>query len=1027
MLPQYCDTMPSTPSPLLADGRLLFMSTGNPVFSARSRYSPRSRITALLLLLGGIEMNPGPPTVIVNNYGGPRGLRLGTLNVRSAVNKPTLIRDIIRSSRLDALVLTETWFNSDMPDTVTNDAAPLGYSVMHEFRSSGRGGGISVIYRSHLVVRRLKISSLHSSYERLALRVNIGNARMNIISIYRPPPTATALFFDEIKDMIEEVSVLPGNLIVIGDLNCPGKTSLEIDDRLTAVIDDHSMVQRVLSATHIASSSTTVDNKLDLIIHHESPSPVRSVSVVDVGISDHRLVIAILMIPMSRPETVSFTVRNVKSLDRIIFLQRLKSASFVCSPASNADVFYSQMKDDVTFILDDMAPLKRTTKRQSCSIVRNDLSSAAVILKRTRRSLERRYNNDRSEYNRLSYRAACRAANRCINDSRMEYNISRIESAKGNHRDLWKISKELLCTNVKKGFDPACKLTADILNQFFIDKLIDIRKQIASALSKLAVNYALLTQRREDWSPVFSDFATVNPSSVYNVIIKLNRKTAQSDFIPTYLLKEFAMFFSEPFAHLANLSFGQAIFPSSLKLGCITPILKKPGLDDEDPKNYRPITILGTASKILEKLALEQLKPHITGSANFSSRQSAYRSAHSTETALLKITSDIRCNMERSAPSCLLSLDISAAFDVLDHQTLLKRAEDVFGLSGPVLAWLSSFLSDRQCFVSIGTDRPVSNKCLLATGVPQGSTLGPILFAMFVSPLGDVVAQNNAEYHQYADDTQLYMRLSPSLDNLCNLSTCAEQVAQWFLLNGLMLNANKTEAIIFGTSQRLSSIAVSKPMLHFSGVGIDFADSVKILGVTLDKSLTMSKQVTKTVASCNNHIRALRHIRSSISTATATMLACSLINTRLDYCNSLLTGTSSHNIARLQRVQNNLARVVLKLGRRESISQHIYDLHWLRIPERIEYKIAVLTCKVLATEQPSYLSESISRHVAARTLRSGSRNTLNTPRCLLKAALPAFCYSAPSVWNGLSEYVKSSESIDIFKSRLKTELFHRYR
>ena len=117
-------------------------------------------------------------------------------------------------------------------------------------------------------------------------------------------------------------------------------------------------------------------------------------------------------------------------------------------------------------------------------------------------------------------------------------------------------------------------------------------------------------------------------------------------------------------------------------------------------------------------------------------------------------------------------------FDALDHQVLLARAEEIFGIAGPVLAWLTSFLTNRRSFVSlgdgVGIDSAVS---LMTSGVPQGSTLGPLLFSMFVSPLGKVVDANGGIYHQYADDTQLYMRLSPGLININTLSKCADSVA----------------------------------------------------------------------------------------------------------------------------------------------------------------------------------------------------------------------------------------------------------
>jgi len=241
-----------------------------------------------------------------------------------------------------------------------------------------------------------------------------------------------------------------------------------------------------------------------------------------------------------------------------------------------------------------------------------------------------------------------------------------------------------------------------------------------------------------------------------------------------------------------------------------------------------------------------------------------------------------------------LFLDISAAFDVLDHHALLERAEDLCGITVQVLLWLSSFLTGRQSFVSVGDYGSCTTSHHFPTkhGVPQGSTLGPIFFAMNVAPLEQVVFNNGARCHEYADDTQLYMRLTPGPNTLGDLGKCVDCVACWFLLNSLMVNPSKTVAILFGTTSRVKTNACSDPELIFVGVKVPIFKSIRILGVTLDSSLSFDKHVTKTLSNCNIHFRALRHVHSSLTTKAAIAIACSLINTRLDYCNSLLFNTA---------------------------------------------------------------------------------------------------------------------------------------
>ena len=155
------------------------------------------------------------------------------------------------------------------------------------------------------------------------------------------------------------------------------------------------------------------------------------------------------------------------------------------------------------------------------------------------------------------------------------------------------------------------------------------------------------------------------------------------------------------------------------------------------------------------------------------------------------------CHQE---PTVLLSLDISAAFDTIDHSTLIDRITGDFGITGSALRWLQSLLRGRSQYVGVGDARSVSVSCL--SGVPQGSVLGPLLFAMYISPVANIVKGHNLHQHQYADDTQLYnnMAVSPSDGgSLHAISNCVDDVCRWFLENGLLLNPAKTEAILFGT------------------------------------------------------------------------------------------------------------------------------------------------------------------------------------------------------------------------------------
>jgi len=202
--------------------------------------------------------------------------------------------------------------------------------------------------------------------------------------------------------------------------------------------------------------------------------------------------------------------------------------------------------------------------------------------------------------------------------------------------------------------------------------------------------------------------------------------------------------------------------------------------------------------------------------------------------------------------TALLALDISSAFDAVDHTTLTDRARTVFGIHDIALDWLRSFVTERTQQIAVGSEKSAMFPC--ASGVPQGSVLGPILFGMYVSPICDVISQHNVQYHQYADDMQLYVSLNPTdFGTLSDIESCASDVSRWFIENELLLNSTKTEAVVFGTSQRLSQINKSQGV-WVAGAHVQFTDAVKLLGVTLDSTLFSDKHVIDDTCSCHYHV-----------------------------------------------------------------------------------------------------------------------------------------------------------------------------
>ena len=213
--------------------------------------------------------------------------------------------------------------------------------------------------------------------------------------------------------------------------------------------------------------------------------------------------------------------------------------------------------------------------------------------------------------------------------------------------------------------------------------------------------------------------------------------------------------------------------------------------------------------------------------------------------------------------------------------------------------------------------------------------------------------------------------------------------------------------------------------LEVAGAVIPVSKELKSLGVILDSRLTFGAHVKAVAKACNYHIWSLGHIRPLISTEMAQTLACSLVGAKLDYCNAVLYGAPAKSIVVLQRIQNNLARVVQQAPKYTHVTPVLRKLHWLPVKQRITFKLAVLTYKVRSTSNPSYLSSLLSGQTTAShmTLRSARRSTLHVDHTRTEYGARAFHVAAPTIWNSLPIEIVLAPSVNVFKTRLKTFLY----
>ena len=473
------------------------------------------------------------------------------------------------------------------------------------------------------------------------------------------------------------------------------------------------------------------------------------------------------------------------------------------------------------------------------------------------------------------------------------------------------------------------------------------------------------------------------------------------------------------------MSLEKGIVPENWKVALVNPLLKKLGMDLVF-ENFRPVNNLHFLTKVAEKVVTSQLVNHCNENAPLPVNQSAYRQLHSTETALLKVQNDILINMDNEEVTLLVMLDMSAAFDTIDHNILIDILKNDFGVVDSALQWFISYLANRKQQVVI--DRCKSSEFMVATGVPQGSCLGPVLFLLYVSGLSGIISKHLPCHHAFADDTQLYLSFKPqnSLHQesaVKAMEDCIDELRNWMTAHRLFIQSSKTEFIIIGSRQQLSKVSIDK--LRVGEVLISPVSAVRDLGSWLDIHMAMNMHVSKICSKAFRSLYHIKQIRKYLTDDATKILVHAFITSHLDYCNSLLYGIPKYQLNRLQKVLNAAARVVCLVPKFDHITPTLMRLHWLPVKYRVIFKIVLLVYKALHGLAPKYICDMLTyKRSNNYSLRSDELGLLHGPSTRRKSfGDRAFLKAGPTLWNLVPCEIRLSPSLDSFKTNLKTFLY----
>ena len=385
--------------------------------------------------------------------------------------------------------------------------------------------------------------------------------------------------------------------------------------------------------------------------------------------------------------------------------------------------------------------------------------------------------------------------------------------------------------------------------------------------------------------------------------------------------------------------------------------------------------------------------------------------------------------MERGYCHASLFLDLSAAFDTVDHDLLLSVLQRTYNMSGSTIDWYESYLRPRWFKVCV--NNASSSMKSLTFSVPQGSTSGANLFVAYCQSLIDSIP-SGVSLQGFADDHFAHRPLNPNSDEdlaetRSSFQTTMLNTKHWMDSMRLKLNPDKTEFVIFGSPPQMKKVKCEH--IELLSDTIKRSDVVKCLGTLLDSNLNFKQHVIQKCRMAMFNLKRICSIRKNLTRESCEILANGLILSHLDYNNSVLIGLPLVTIKHMQRIQNLAAKLILKRGKYDSARGALKELHWLPIKLRIEFKICCIMHKCTYGQAPLYLKNLLTETSPNLRLRSGQYKGVKYLVPFVKKKTHAersFSVMGPKLWNALPDNLRLSENYDTFKCHLKTLYFKKF-
>ena len=830
-------------------------------------------------------------------------------NVRSINNKVNDVLDFALANDVSLFFVQETWL-TDVNNHSTALIKSHGYKIHHYHRQDQSGGGVAIIYRPNISLIRV-FTTLYQTFESVCVRILLPNRKSLLcICVYRTGPMST--FISDFDEFIGELFPRYDKFLVCGDVNIHlDKVSAHSTEFLRC-LSSYGLLQHLQEQTHKAGHT------LDIVVTSHKIIITDSLKILSDTLQtfkscDHYPVIFELQskaVSVDNKKLINF--RNLNKMDHEEFAVDILE-NFELSEEADFTSFESRVihyNSSCQEILEKHAPLLQKVIKDVPSAPWFD--SEYKMARVERRKAEKQWKKSKLEIDKDIFKYLRLHCDDLADKKKKNFYQEHFEKYNHSQKGLFKFVDIFLDNEETLTLPPTESLqnTVEEFNNFFSSKIDAIRQSFSnSRLTSISLMDNFSGQKLTEFEPT-------NVEELKDILKSVNIKSCASDPIPASLMKENLEVFLPEICSLVNLSLSTGDM-EGVKSALLVPLLKNASLDSSSLKSYRPVSNLAFIGKVIEKVVQKRLEKHLQENNLDIPLQSAYKKNHSTETLLIRIVNDLLIASDEKKATVVMLLDLSAAFDTVDHDKLLSILRKEIGVCGVALKWFGSYLKGRCQKVKIGTYE--SAEITIKFGVPQGSVLGPILFNIYIRSIYGTVKSAKFNIHGFADDHQVYRAFNTEMEYQImtdDLPKCFANIDCWMKEHYLQLNPGKTEIIVFGSQPILAKLQLNGVFISPS-VCVRLVPFAKNLGFYLDGTLNFNTQIKRLKSSCFNKLRNIAKMKPFLNMKQMQQLVQALIISSLDYCNALYYGASRKTVSQLQAIQNRACATIFGLKKRE--------------------------------------------------------------------------------------------------------------